>query len=456
MTIVHSYILRAFCCLLAIGSLFALSVPQLQAQNPSVPTPGGNDEGCTVLMGGVAHLGDGTVIENSIIVFEGEKLTLVANAAVAKGGWESCTKLDITGKHVYPGFIAMNTHMGLAEVGAVRATKDNSEVGDMNPHIRSIIAYNTDSRVTPTVRSNGVLMAQVVPQGGGMLSGRSSVVQLDAWNYEDAVYQADGGLHVNWPRMLNYRGAWGGGGVEKKGEKYLKNLDKLRSFFAEARAYCAKENTKGQKENLKFKAMCDLFNGKQKLFVKANYIKEIIDAVHFAKAEKVEMVLVGGNDCHMALDILKENNISVVLNKTHNLPRRAGEDIDLPFKLPAMLQEAGIDCAITVGDGWDGFWDQRNLCFEAGTAAAYGMSKEEALMTITANPAKMLGIAETTGTLAEGKDATLIISTGDVLDMRSSHIEYAFIQGRPVDMDNKQKALYRKFMEKYGKEIKQH
>ena len=158
----------------------------------------------------------------------------------------------------------------------------------------------------------------------------------------------------------------------------------------------------------------------------------------------------------MATDILKENNVAIVINKTHALPSRSHEDVDLPYKLPKILQDAGILYCITVGSGWDGFWDQRNISFEAGTAAAYGLTKEEALMSITSNAAKILGIDETVGTLEKGKDATLIVSKGDVLDMRTNHMEQAFIRGRSVDLDNKQKKLYRKFMNKYDKEIKQH
>lgn len=164
------------------------------------------------------------------------------------------------------------------------------------------------------------------------------------------------------------------------------------------------------------------------------------------------MVIVGGDDAWMATDILKNNNIPVIVKRTQALPSRSDEDIDLPFKLPKLLQDAGVLYCITIGDDSDAFWDQRNLPFHAGQAVPNGLTKEEAIAAITSSPAKILNIEDRTGTLEKGKDANIIVSTGDVLDMRSSNIEHAFIQGRAIDLDNKQKALYRKFMDKYDLE----
>jgi len=237
-------------------------------------------------------------------------------------------------------------------------------------------------------------------------------------------------------------------------KKYDERIAALTDLFKEAKAYCS--TNKHETENLKLAAMCQLIQGKQKLFIRVGKAKAIIDAVNFANSFNLPLVIVGGGESWMVTDLLKKHKVAVVLNKTHALPNATDYDIDLPYKLPKLLKDAGVLFCISVGSGWDGFWDQRNLAFEAGTAAAYGLTKEEALMAITYFPALIMGIEKQVGTLTKGKDATIVVSTGDILDMRSSHIEYAFIQGRQVNLDNKQKALYRKFMTKYGLEHKQH
>lgn len=415
-----------------------------QAQDAYVPVPGAAPEGSTILYGGTAHIGNGKVIKNSLITLEDGKIKNISTSTVPpKAG----NVINIKGKHVYPGLIAVNTTLGLSEIGAVRATRDYQEVGQLNPNIRSIIAYNTDSKVTPTVRSNGVLLAQVVPQGG-RISGQSSIVNLDAWNYEDATYKADDGIYLSWPAMYTFKGWWAEPGGVEKNKNYDKALDEIRELFTQAIAYC--NNDAPSTTNLKLAAMCGLFDNSKKLFVRANSAKEIIAAVNFLKQYDIQLAIVGARDAWMVTDLLRENNVAVVLNKTHNLPRYADDDIDLPFKMPKMLQDAGVLYCISVGAGWDGFWDQRNLAFEAGTAAAYGLTAEEALASITSNAARILGIDKQVGTLEAGKDATLIISEGDLLDMRTSNIEMAYIQGRLMNTDNKQKQLYRKFMKKYG------
>lgn len=426
--------------------LFFIAVG-LYAQPPAVPIPTPAQTKKIVLTGGTAHTATGKVIENSIIVLEGGKITAIGDARTVKPDAKDAEVFNISGKHVYPGFISAGTAIGLSEIAAVRATQDRNEVGELNPNIRSLIAYNTDSEVMPTLRSNGVLMAQVVPQGG-IISGQSSVVQFDAWNWEDAAYKTDDGIWLNWSQMFTYEGWWAEQGGIKLNEKYGEQVDAVKAFFTEAKVWC--QTTNHPEKNLKMEAMCGLFSGQKKLYVNVNYVKEIIDVVNFAKTFGLQLVISGGADAWQAADLLKQNNVSVIINQTHNLPNRDDDDYDLPYKLPKLLQDAGVQYCLTVGAGFDAYWQQRNLPFQAGTAAAFGLTKEQALQAITINAARILGIDKTTGSLEEGKDATLIVAEGDVLDMRSSNVQYAFIQGRQIDLDNKQKALYRKFMGKYG------
>lgn len=416
-------------------SLFAvLATLLLQAQSPQ-PAPAQSKP--IAIIGGTAHLGNGQVIEDALITFEQGKITRV-DRATAKVDISDHVRIDAAGKHIYPGFIAANSQLGLIEIESVRATVDAAEVGDMNPNARAIIAYNTDSQVTPTIRSRGVLYTQTTPEGG-LIAGQSSVVQLDAWNWEDAAVLADDGMHLNWPRRrsFNWREQqW------TKNERFDEQIRDLETFLREARAHCADP---AAVPNLKLGAMCGLFDGSQRLFVHADQAKDIEQAVLLGKAHDLAVVIVGGAESYMVTAVLAAHQVPVVLGPTHDLPNTLDSDVDQPFKTPAQLHEAGVRFCITN----EGFWQQRNLPFQAGTAVAYGLPYEKAVQSITLDAAQILGVADKIGSLEVGKAASLIITVGDALDMRTNQVEAAFIDGRSIDLDNKQDALYRKFKAKY-------
>lgn len=391
------------------------------------------------------HVGNGQVINNGYIAFNKGKITAIGEGTPANTNGADI--IDGTGKQIYPGFICPITTLGLVEIEeGARGTVDDEETGEINPNVRSIIAYNTDSKVIPTVRSNGILLAQPTPSGG-LISGQSSVVQLDAWNWEDAAYKTDIGLHINWPVILpgsrRRMRAMPGVTQESPEERQQKVLDAIYNLFTEAKAYA---EAKPAVINLRFEAMKGLFNGSKKLFVNANGAKEIIQAVNFAKKLSIQEVIVGGKESYLVTDLLKNNNVPVIITETQSLPYRDDDDVYLPYKLPKILQDAGVTYGLT----GVGFWRQRNLPFEAGEACGYGLTKEQAVSMITLNNAKILGIDKTTGTLEVGKDATLFISKGDALDMLTLDVQKAFIQGRDINLDNLHKQLYRKFAAKYG------
>jgi imidazolonepropionase-like amidohydrolase len=413
------------------------------AQNP---VPGSAQTKRILLMNGRVHIGNGNIIENGAVGFANGVFDLVADATTIRIDRTAYdTIIDVSGREVYPGLIAMNTVLGLNEIEAVRATNDVAETGMLNPSVRSIIAYNTDSKVIPTVRSNGVLMAQIVPKPSGSspaLSGQSSVVVLDAWNYEDAAYATDNGLHLHWPNMRIYR-TDEPGGEEKQRIAAERNINELKKLFTEAKAYS--NEPKHTEKNIHLESMKGLFNGKKKLYIHCNNTKEIIAAVSFSKEFGVNIVLVGAREALAVSNLLKENAIPVVVVETHRLPSTSDEPIDYPYEFPYLLKKAGIPFAISVPE----FWQVRNLAYQAGTGAAYGLSKEEALESITLSPARIMGIDKTTGSIEVGKDATLIVCKGDVLDMRTSEVLRAYIEGRNIDVDNIQSQLNRKFRSKY-------
>ena len=426
-------------------TLLAALCASLPAQPP---TPAPPQSGAILILGATAHLGNGQVLPNSAIAFEAGKLTLVADATTIRLDRSKFTKIfDAAGKHVYPGFIAADTRMGLVEIEAVRATQDFAEIGSINPNARTIVAYNTDSDVQPTVRSNGVLLAQVTPSSG-LIAGSSCVVQLDAWNWEDAVLRADDGIHLNWPNPSPRRrfGPPEPGAEPDAGNQYDKSIQELQRYFGEAKAYAQAANP--EVKNPRFEAMRGLFDKSQNLYIHTGNAKTMQEAVLFAESYGTRPVLVGAADSWMITDFLKEHQIAVILAETQRLPSREDEDIDQPFKTATALHEAGIPFVLTAGGGWQ----QRNLPFQTGQAVGFGLPYEAAVQAITLSPAAIMGVGGRVGSLETGKDATLFISEGDALDMRTNQVTAAFIQGREINLDNKQKVLYRRFEEKYKRQ----
>ncbi|MFD0991708.1 amidohydrolase family protein [Tenacibaculum geojense] len=409
-------------------------------------TPAPKQTQAFTIEGATAHIGNGEVIENSLIMFSNGKIDFVgsANTKIARKG----TIINAKGKHVYPGLIAANTSLGLGEIDAVRATRDFDEVGTYLPHIRSIIAYNAESKVVETMRPNGVLIAQVTPRGG-RISGTSTVVQLDAWNWEDAAIKLDDAIHINWPSAFS-RGRWwlGEDPGLKPNKNYNDQITELKDFFVNANKYLKSDK---KQKNLPFEALSGVFNGKQKVFIHVNGEKSIVDAIDtFTGIGIKNLVMVKAHGADKVADVLKENNIPVVLERAHRLPSSEDEDYDLPFRTAKILTDKGI----LVGLGMEGDMERmstRNLPFYAGTHAAYGLGKEKALQLITENNAKILGIDAHVGTLTVGKDATLFISAGDALDMRTNIINEAFIQGRKLSLETHQTKLWKRYANKYKK-----
>lgn len=396
--------------------------------------------GLLFITNGTVHIGNGQVIENATIQ--------VSNGKIVKVGTNIPVPVDdvkvfnAQGKHVYPGLILPQSDLGLKEIASgVRGSNDYRELGEYNSNIRSIVAYNTASTMINVLKTNGILLANVVPQGG-IVSGSSSVVQLDAWNYEDAAYHADGALHINIPGASPRPVGRSGGEQSNDGSEKIREL---KQFFKEAKAYL--QETSHPVTNLKFEALKNLFDKKQKLFVHADAVKQIFVAIELAKEFDFNIVIVGGEESWQIAPLLKEHNIGVILNAEHSLPDTEDADIDQPFKTPYLLQKAGVLFALNDHATNTRY---RNLAFNAGTAAAYGLTKEEALSAITLNAAKLLGIADKTGSLEAGKDANIVVSEGDILDMKTSIITHAFIQGRQVSLESKQTQLNQRYLKKYG------
>lgn len=428
--------------------LAALSLLSLVASAQDDVYPAKDYKGKLYITGGTIHIGNGQVIENGTIAVDNGKIVEVGQHITVPSG-SDVKVVDARGRQVYPGLILPVTDLGLKEIAnGVRGSNDYDELGDLNPSIRSIVAYNTDSKIINTLKANGILLASVTPQGG-TISGSSTVVQLDAWNWEDAAYKMDGAIHVNMPSFIVRPRRFGRRpGTEPPTNPTKEALDKveeIKTFFREAKAYLQMPSHK--ETNLKFEAVKGLFSKRQKLFVHGDQVKQMLVAVDFVREFGFDVVIVGGSESWLIAPLLKANNIAVILNQEHALPTTEDDDVDQPYKTPAALQKAGVLFALNDDHDESRY---RNLSFNAGTAAAYGLTKEQALQAITLNSARILGIDDRTGSLEAGKDANIVISGGDILDMRTSLIEHCFIQGREVSLDNKQTQLYHRYMYKYG------
>ncbi len=398
------------------------------------------------------HVGNGSVIDNGEVVFAFGKIIAVSPSGASEGKVTYEVNIDGEGKHVYPGFILTNSTIGLREVDAVRATLDYDESGDITPEVRAITTYNTDSKIIPTIRFNGVLIAQSTPRGG-LISGQSSIVQLDAWNWEDASIQPEDGLHVNWPNRNRTIHA-----NQKDMDEYslkkerMAQVNKIKDMFERSLSY-ANETTHAE-YNGKCEAMKGLFTGNKILYIHVNTEKDIMESVTWFESIGIKkIVLVGGYEAYKISDFIKQHNLSIILDRMHALPHSDDDDVKLPYKMPKLLWDAGINFTFS-HTGEMEVMGSRNIPFNAGTAVAYGLEKEQAVQVLTLNAAKILGIDNQLGSIEVGKDATFFICDGDALDMKTNQLALAYINGRQIELENSQYYLYKMYMDKYGLKMK--
>jgi imidazolonepropionase-like amidohydrolase len=398
--------------------------------------------------GGYAHLGNGSIIESSLIQVKGTKIESIQSTVGIKVNPKAYdTIIYLEGKHVYPAFINVNNVLGLHDAEAVKATRDFYEVGNFNPHIRSCIAYNTDNYIVPTVKTNGVLYTQVTPRGG-VISGSSSIMALEGWNWEDALLKSDDGIHLNFPKLVEKRWSEDEVVTNATNKRYTEEMNNLNKFFTEAYAYFNELNP--SEKNIRFEAMKPIFSGASNLYIHTDKAKDILTAINFSKKHKVsKIVVVGGKEAYKVTSDLKLNKVPVILNRVNDLPDSPDEDIDLINQLAArLIKDSILFCFQMEGDMEA--MQSRNLPFNAGVAVANGLDKEMAISALSLNTAKILGIDKLVGSLEAGKLASFFISDGDALDIKSHNIVLAYIGGKPVNLINRQLELYQKYKNKYG------
>jgi imidazolonepropionase-like amidohydrolase len=395
-----------------------------------------------LLRGGTLYTVNDGIRANTDLLFEKGIITQIAENITAP---PDALIIDVAGKKVYPGLIALGTTIGLIEIGAIRATNDISEVGRINPDVQSHMAYNPDSEIIPTIRSNGIAYAQIVP-GGSFINGRSCLLNLDAWTKDDAAVELELGLHLVWPRVSVVTAWWERRSEEEQREAMARDRADLYRAFDDALAYkLAKEADPNTPVDSRWEAMLPVLSGKKPLFVHADDYRQIEQAVEFTKKRHLRMILMGGDDAAKAVDLLKANDVPVVYFSTMGLPPHQDDPYDQAFSVPRFLHEAGVKLCLAVG----GATGVRNLPFDAGHAVGFGLPADAALRAITLTPAEVLGVADRIGSLEVGKRATIVVSEGDIMDYLTHSVTHLFIDGRAVDLDNKQKELYRKYRAKH-------
>ncbi|WP_369812610.1 amidohydrolase family protein [Alkalimonas collagenimarina] len=430
---------KALQCLMLIVALGYLTVSQpVFAANP-VPGPAQSQP--ILLHNATVHTAVGEAEVQDVLLVDG-KIAAVGRQLAIPADTE---RFDLTGKHLYPGLIALINQLGLIEVGAVRATRDDREITDTNPDLQVQVAFNADSVVIPTIRSNGFSHSLIYP-AGSMIAGRSALMQLDGWNWQDSLVQSDVGLHVNWPSMSIRTGWRSQHSPDKQREQQQQQLEQLQHYFTQAHAYyLAEQAGKNRGKDSRWHSMLPFFAAELPLFVHADDPRQIRQAMQLAQQYQARLVIVGGRDSWRIADELAAADVAVIYTAPFGLPTRADEGYDQAFMAPGQLREAGVRVALSL----DGFWDTRNLVFATGHVTRYGLSKQDALLALTLDAAKIAGVADQLGSIEVGKSASLVVSDGDIFDYLGHQIEYMWIDGRLVDLDNHHKQLNRRYQQRY-------
>jgi imidazolonepropionase-like amidohydrolase len=432
-----------------LGAICTTQAPVMA--NDIVPTP--KQSRSVLIKNATVHTVSQGVLSNTDVLIENGKITAVGPQLTSQTKSTATAKtsdtqvIDASGKHLYPGLIALDTSLGLVEIEMSRPTVDNAEVGYINPQISTATAYNPDSELIPTIRYNGITHAQIVPSGEG-LAGQSVVVDLDAWTIEDALTPSAGQFHVYWPQIKKMPEDE----TEKAKaiEKNQQAIDKLNIAFEDGYRYFLSDKAKGKDQdalnitnNLRWQAMLPLYQGKATLFAHADSVEQIERVIALTKKYQFKLVIVGGYDAWRLASSLREVKASVIYSHTLSLPKRQDEPVDLPFKIPSLLANAGIPFAL----GFSSDWNSRNLPYAAGYSAAYGLTPEQALKSITLDAAKLVGI-EDLGAIAVGYQGSVVLSEGDILDPMTNKIEAIWIEGRQIDLNNRHRQLYQKYLKR--------
>ncbi len=362
--------------------------------------------------------------------------------------------VDLSGLHLFPGMIALDTALGLKEIGGVRATVDEREVGEFTPDVQSWIAVNPDSELLPVTRANGVAYFEPVPQGS-LVAGQSALVALDGWTIEEMAVKKPLALHVYWPTMslnttprdqVRDRAVWKS--PDEQAKERTAKLRALDDFFKEAQAYAkAKEAAgKGQAEaptpDPSWEAMLPFVRGERPLVIHADEVRQIKAALTWAATNRWKIILAGGRDAWRVADLLATNRVPVIYEHTFTQPVRDTDAYDVHFRAPEVLRKAGV--TVVFGTGVASASLVKNLPYQAAQAVAFGFPPSEAVKGVTLYPAQLAGVADRLGSIEAGKEATFFVMDGDILDIRAN-VKRLWLAGKEVSLESRHTRLYEKY-----------
>ena len=417
-----------------------LAAPTTSGQDP---TP--SDLPWVFFRGGTIHRIQGDPIKSGVLGIQGHRIVYVGTELPAEISSRG-EVIDMTGKHLYPGMIDADTALGLIEIEAVRATNDTAETGSLNPNAEAITAFNPDSELIPVARADGILTAMSVPRGS-FVTGRSALMRLDGWHTTDMALRRHAGLHITWPRFAPMRFSGRPNDAEEDANRKdarQKRMNSLVDLFEDAKGVL---QGSGVASNLRLEAVAQVLRHEYPIYVHVDEQRGIEEAVTFAKRFDCRLVIVGGYDAPRCASLLKEQKVPVIVAGTHRLPAHASSPYDEPFTVPSRLYQAGVSFCLAGHDRFSAS-GVRNLPQHAGTAVAFGLPRDIGLRSITLSAAEIVGIADQLGSLEVGKNATFVVSTGDPLEI-GSRVLTAFLDGKEVDLENRQKRLWRKYKAKY-------
>lgn len=402
------------------------------------------DTNTFLLRGATIHTMAGKDIVNGSILVRDGKIAGVGQDLSAPSG---VRVIEGKGMQVYPGIIDAGTTVGLSEISGVAVTNDVQEIGKFNPELRASIAVNPESEHIPVTRANGITSVLALPDGP-LLSGQASLIHLDGWTTDEMEVKRSTVMHLRMPTIGGAGGRGAGrfgarGSFDEQKKAFEKDVADLNNFFEEARRYkqAKAAHSPGFKPDLKLEAMQPVIDGEEPVLITAVRERAIRDAIAFGDKQKLKVILCQATEAYKVLDEIKSHNIPVVLGPTLALPLEEDDPYDRPATTPAELYKAGIKFAIA------SFSNEfsRDLPYQAAAAVAFGLPKEEAMKAITANAAQILGVANTVGTIEEGKSADFMLVDGDPL-LEQTQIKQLFIKGNNVNLDNKHNRLYEKYM----------
>jgi len=387
----------------------------------------------------------GADIENGTVVIRDGKIEAVGTNVNVPAGAQS---IDGRGLSVYPGMIDAGTNMGLVEVPqGANGTVDTAEVGDLNPNAKAITAVNPHSAHIAVTRVEGITNTLTAPTGG-LISGQAALINLIGTAPKEMAVVPQFALVINYPRIGGGGGGFGGFQQPVNLSDTLANnerqLEQIRKMLRDAEAYgraldaYAKDRTLPRPDrNVVLEPLVPYVRGQQPVIFRADREAEIRGALKFAEEMKLKPIILGGNDAWKVASLLKEKNVPVILTGLFSLPPREDDAYDALYENPSRLQQAGVRFCISTGDAGA---EVRNLPQYAGMAAAFGLSKADALKAVTLYPAQILNVSDRLGAIEAGKMANLVVTDGDLLEIRT-RIRYLFIDGRPVVLSSRHTEL---------------